>query len=288
MTGDRLTRADVQTTPAPRAGGVRVEAYEGLSAGAAIGQVRSVGLHPHPQRVEGYQPDVHGQVVGQEPAGGEILPAGGIVRLLIAAPAREMPAAEEPQPEVARVEQAAVAVPEPSRPTVTAAAGREWIDELQAQPSQHGGETDTHVQARRPARRRSRSWWRRLPMAVRVTAVALSGFILLAIAVSLADHSTPARRPAASHVRSAKPARVAADRVRPARRRAHRHRTPAAVVRSQVRATAPAPARPQPAAPDVDQEPGTTSPATTPPPPPAEAAPPITPAERMEIEFGVR
>lgn len=73
---------------AARGRGMAVEGYEGLRAGAAIAAVRRLGLRPSLERVEGYEPGIHGFVVGQDPSTGAEVQAGGQVVLFIAAPAR--------------------------------------------------------------------------------------------------------------------------------------------------------------------------------------------------------
>lgn len=68
---------------------LRVGDHVGQSAREAAQAIRRVGLRPGLERCSGYADELIGRVVDQEPAAGAELPRNGVVRIFVAAPARE-------------------------------------------------------------------------------------------------------------------------------------------------------------------------------------------------------
>jgi hypothetical protein len=79
-----------------RRGGIVVREYVGQLASEAVRAVRRAGLRPGLERSFGYEQDLWGQVVAQEPAAGQELASNGHVRLFIAAPSADEEAPREP------------------------------------------------------------------------------------------------------------------------------------------------------------------------------------------------
>lgn len=235
-----------ETVARSRVGGVRVERFEGLRAGEAIAAVRRLGLRPAPERVEGYEPDLHGFVVDQEPAEGGELQAGDQVVLFIAAPSRARVDDDVSQPEGDEAEQAA-ATDVLSLPQVDDGVGVEAlhvgepgyadesveVHELPL-PSDRPPEIDepfSDPELDRPWRGNqrgsliasARSWWRRLPAATRWLAAGGSGCLLLVVVVALlsAGTSTP-HRPARRVMTAARPSVDVKGRARRVHRAARR------------------------------------------------------------------
>ena len=84
--------------PAARSavGRIEVSDHVGEPAGRAAQAVRRSGLRPALERSFGYDTELVGSVVAQEPAAGGELARGGTLTLFVAAPAPPRPT--EPQP----------------------------------------------------------------------------------------------------------------------------------------------------------------------------------------------
>lgn len=197
-----------ETVGRSRVGGVRVERFEGLRAGEAIAAVRRSGLRPAPERVEGYEPDLHGFVVDQEPAEGGELQAGDQVVLFIAAPSRARSDDDAVEPERDEAEQIAATevlsipqVDEEADVEALHAGEPAYADETVEvhelarpadQPSE-SGESFDDPELDRPWRRNQRGaliagarwWWRKLPTGTRRVAMGLSGCLLVVVVVAL-------------------------------------------------------------------------------------------------------
>jgi hypothetical protein len=201
--------------------GLTVGGYEGLRASEAIVAVRTAGLRPSLERVEGYEEALHGSVVSQDPSSGAVVAADTQVFIYVATPARAIvsrdvppeaevedtepsegfddqhPAEEERFEEPATQEFESVdteELPELDEEPAEPIEGSEWVDEEPGEPGEPvrvwRGPAPGAVPRRRltsSSSRGRRSWWGSLPLGVQLAAVGLFVCVALTLLLGLAS-----------------------------------------------------------------------------------------------------